>query len=68
MIGRFGGLALAWFALFGAANWRPAAEQSPPAQQRDDRFTHGKHVARGWRGGKEPEVWRDCRGCHDYTP
>jgi hypothetical protein len=68
MIGRFGGLALAWFALFGAANWRHAADQSPPAQQRDDRFTHGKHVARGWRGGKEPEVWRDCRGCHDYTP
>jgi hypothetical protein len=72
MIGRLGGLALAWFAAFGTANWRDAGQDQAPAAPRADKFTHAQHVVRGWRSGAtddvKEEVWRDCRGCHDYTP
>lgn len=58
--------ALAWLSSLGFASWSGAAPEQDPAKDAT-RFTHETHVMRGWARGDWPELWRDCRGCHDYT-
>ncbi|MFN9306684.1 MAG: cytochrome c3 family protein [Planctomycetota bacterium] len=73
MAARRAALALVWLASLGFASWGDASvgaaaagDQDPKAQ--GERFTHARHVTPEWREGEVAEVWRDCRGCHDYTP
>jgi hypothetical protein len=37
-------------------------DPAPPAK----RFSHAQHVGPVWFNLAEPEVWRDCRGCHRF--
>jgi hypothetical protein len=37
-------------------------DPSPPVK----RFSHAQHVGPIWTNLEEPEVWRDCRGCHRF--
>lgn len=46
----------------------PVAEGSQPqGKARLPAFKHNDHVIAGWAQSDVAEVWRDCRGCHQFS-
>lgn len=62
-------LAVVWLCTMALANiefGEPIAPQNP---KKLPAFSHRDHVLHDWAGtsGQPPEVFRDCRGCHQFS-
>ncbi len=55
----------------GPARAGVSALATPPqgqGQKAIKPFTHAEHVSSAWQNLDNPEVFRDCRGCHRFSP
>lgn len=71
MAGRLFAAWLGWCAWVGLASWSgrapSAGDGASPAPQDPIKFSHAQHVAETWFLPGTDEVWRDCRGCHQFS-